>query len=84
VDLPFDRATVKTKTTTAAAANTSHNQKWIYLLTTERHRWQPPGVGPLFIYLKRSSGIITSATAVAGITSNTCNSNYFSMTRDQQ
>jgi hypothetical protein len=41
---------VKKKTTTAEAANTSHNQKLIYLLTTERHRWQAPGAVPLFIF----------------------------------
>jgi hypothetical protein len=41
---------VKLKTKTAAAANTSHNRKWIYLLTTERHRWQPAAAVPLFIF----------------------------------
>jgi hypothetical protein len=44
LQLFFDnyRMTVKKKTATAAAANTSTNRKWIYLLTTERHRWQSP------------------------------------------
>jgi hypothetical protein len=67
------RATVKKKTTKTAAANTSHNQKWIYQLTTERHRWQPPGAGPLFIYDESRVTVKTkTTTAAAANTSHNC------------
>jgi hypothetical protein len=68
---------------TAAAANTSSNRKWIYLLIAERHRWQTPAAAPLITFRKRSSGIITSANKAAAITSNH-NYNYFSTTLERQ
>jgi hypothetical protein len=43
---------VKKRTGIAAAANSSTNRNWIYLLTTERHRWQPAAGARLIIFQK--------------------------------
>jgi hypothetical protein len=56
---------VKKKTRTASVANTSHNCKWIYLLTTERHRWQPPGAVSLFIFRKFHSQLSSGSGATS-------------------